>query len=187
MDVVETVGTGTFETIVLEGNGMSQTEEHVDASMIDLELQQLAARMDAGRDIDFPDDETGDDIPQDVLLELTEPLDDTALQADGMASRSPQAPQDDLLGDPQPHAQRALGLEGRRRGAGAGTSGAAGAPQPPRPDVEDLGRAAHRTCLRRAGPPAGAGLEPRRTTHCASSAVRRPPLPGTRSSCAPAC
>jgi predicted Zn finger-like uncharacterized protein len=104
MDVVETVGTGTFETIVLEGNGMSQTEEHVDASMIDLELQQLAARMDAGRDIDLPDDETGDDIPQDVLLELTEPLDDTALQADGMAARSKQVPHDDLLGDPQPHA-----------------------------------------------------------------------------------
>ncbi|MEY2854352.1 MAG: hypothetical protein RL030_1484 [Pseudomonadota bacterium] len=105
MDVVETVGTGTFETIVLEGNGMSQTEEHVDASMIDQELQQLAARMEAARGMDFPDDETGDDIPQDILLELTEPLDEATLQSDEPATfRSSPRPQDDLLGDPPPHA-----------------------------------------------------------------------------------
>lgn len=102
MDVVETVGTGTFETIVLEGNGMSQTEEHVDASMIDLELQQLAARMEAARGIDFPDDETGDDIPQDILLELTEPLDEATLQAEETAAPLSQDPHDDLLGDPRP-------------------------------------------------------------------------------------
>jgi predicted Zn finger-like uncharacterized protein len=105
MDVVETVGTGTFETIVLEGNGMSQTEEHVDASMIDLELQQLAERMEAGRGIGFPDDETGDDIPQDILLELTEPLDDAALQAGEEPARSRSNPQDDLLGELQPRAR----------------------------------------------------------------------------------
>lgn len=48
-DVVESVGTGTFETIVLEGSGATQTEEHVDAAVYDHELQRLADRIEADR------------------------------------------------------------------------------------------------------------------------------------------
>jgi hypothetical protein len=47
MDVVETLATGTFETIVLEGDGFLQTEEHVEASLVDEHLQAMADRMKA--------------------------------------------------------------------------------------------------------------------------------------------
>ena len=47
MDVVESTATGTFETIVLEGDGYLQTEEHVDETEVDAQLQELARQMDA--------------------------------------------------------------------------------------------------------------------------------------------
>jgi predicted Zn finger-like uncharacterized protein len=80
VDVVETVGTGTFETIVLEGNGVLQTEEHVESSMFDRELQQIADRIEAGQQGGYRDEEQGSDIPEEVVLELTEPLDPEELE-----------------------------------------------------------------------------------------------------------
>lgn len=72
VDVVETVGTGTFETIVLEGNGVLQTEEHVDPAMIDQELLQLAEQLEAGKGLRFDEDEPGEDIPRHIVMELSE-------------------------------------------------------------------------------------------------------------------
>jgi predicted Zn finger-like uncharacterized protein len=45
MDVVESQPTGTYETIVLEGDGYLQTEEHVDEAEMDAHLQALARQM----------------------------------------------------------------------------------------------------------------------------------------------
>ena len=64
VDVVESVGTGTFETIILEGHGVLQTEEHVTEERLDQELQNFADRLEAGQD------ESGEN----VLLEFSEPL-----------------------------------------------------------------------------------------------------------------
>lgn len=47
VDVVESQSTGTFETIVLEGDGYLQTEEHVDEGAVEARLQELTRRMDA--------------------------------------------------------------------------------------------------------------------------------------------
>ncbi len=44
--VVESQAAGTFETIVLEGDGYLQTEEHVDELEVDMQLQELARQMD---------------------------------------------------------------------------------------------------------------------------------------------
>jgi predicted Zn finger-like uncharacterized protein len=49
MDLVESTATGTFETIVLEGDGYLQTEEHVDELEVDAQLQAMALQMDAQR------------------------------------------------------------------------------------------------------------------------------------------
>lgn len=45
VDVEESQPTGTFETIVLEGDGYLQTEEHVDETEVDAHLQALARQM----------------------------------------------------------------------------------------------------------------------------------------------
>lgn len=45
VDVVEQLATGTFETIVLEGDGFLQTEEHVDEADVDAELQHIAEQI----------------------------------------------------------------------------------------------------------------------------------------------
>ena len=46
VDVVDTQGTGTFETIVLEGDGYLQTEEHVDEQELEEQLQEIARQID---------------------------------------------------------------------------------------------------------------------------------------------
>lgn len=46
VDVVETMATGTFETIVLEGDGVLQTEEMVDESEVEEALKEIADQMD---------------------------------------------------------------------------------------------------------------------------------------------
>ncbi len=45
MEVVETLATGTFETIVLEGDGVLQTEEMVDEAEMDQRLQEIARQI----------------------------------------------------------------------------------------------------------------------------------------------
>jgi predicted Zn finger-like uncharacterized protein len=49
---VEVLRTGTFETIVLEGEGILQTEETVAESEVDAQLQALVHRFDAVREIE---------------------------------------------------------------------------------------------------------------------------------------
>lgn len=56
IDVVESQATGTFETIVLEGDGFLQTEEHVDEDEVDAQLQELVRQMDTGQPSDTGDD-----------------------------------------------------------------------------------------------------------------------------------
>jgi predicted Zn finger-like uncharacterized protein len=47
LDVVESQSTGTFETIVLEGDGYLQTEEHVDEGVVRAHLQELSRQIDS--------------------------------------------------------------------------------------------------------------------------------------------
>jgi predicted Zn finger-like uncharacterized protein len=59
VDLVESQSTGTFETIVLEGEGFLQTEEHVDEGVVEAQLQELSRQMD-GEDAqveEHPDEE----------------------------------------------------------------------------------------------------------------------------------
>jgi len=49
VDLVESTATGTFETIVLEGDGYLQTEEHIDEEELEQQLQQIARQIDDGR------------------------------------------------------------------------------------------------------------------------------------------
>jgi hypothetical protein len=51
VDVVERQPTGTFETIVLEGDGYLQTEEHVDEKEVDEQLRDMALQIDASNPI----------------------------------------------------------------------------------------------------------------------------------------
>lgn len=66
VDVVETLATGTFETIVLEGDGFLQTEEHVDETEIDDRLQKIAIQMDAD-DLARLREELGDNLEVEEL------------------------------------------------------------------------------------------------------------------------
>ncbi|MEP7313784.1 MAG: zinc-ribbon and DUF3426 domain-containing protein [Pseudomonadota bacterium] len=71
-------GTGTFETIVLEGDAISQTEETVTESEVDAQLQALVQRFDAvrERDVAQSDEEWIEsavgDGEQGVLLEFSD-------------------------------------------------------------------------------------------------------------------
>jgi predicted Zn finger-like uncharacterized protein len=59
LDLVESQSTGTFETIVLEGDGFLQTEEHVDEGVVEAQLQELSRQM-GGNDAqveEHPDEE----------------------------------------------------------------------------------------------------------------------------------
>ncbi|HXC59498.1 MAG TPA: MJ0042-type zinc finger domain-containing protein, partial [Steroidobacteraceae bacterium] len=75
VDVVETMATGTFETIVLEGDGFLQTEEHVDEEEVDQQIQQFTEQMDAdelagarARLADEPDVEVQELSGEEVIL-----------------------------------------------------------------------------------------------------------------------
>jgi len=46
VEVEESMATGTFETIVLEGDTYLQTEEHVDESEVDAQIRQIAKQFD---------------------------------------------------------------------------------------------------------------------------------------------
>jgi len=50
LEVDEFRGTGTFETIVLEGDTILQTEEQVDEEEVDIELADVSRRIEAARD-----------------------------------------------------------------------------------------------------------------------------------------
>jgi predicted Zn finger-like uncharacterized protein len=65
--VIENRSTGTFETIVLEGDSFTQTEEQVDQADVEQELKQIADRIDA-----------------DELAHVREALQAEALQAMGV-------------------------------------------------------------------------------------------------------
>lgn len=47
VEVEETMATGTFETIVLEGDTILQTEEHVDETEVDAQIEQIASQIGA--------------------------------------------------------------------------------------------------------------------------------------------
>ena len=67
-------GTGTFETIVLEGDGFMQTEEFAPQESVDNEIAALAQRLDAqsGHDTSANDDETEAEAANDKNVESTD-------------------------------------------------------------------------------------------------------------------
>jgi predicted Zn finger-like uncharacterized protein len=90
--VIENRSTGTFETIVLEGDSYTQTEEQVDQAEVDTQLQQIADRieadelehvraalrmdaldaMEAGAGGTDPEESLGEDDVEDVVMETPE-------------------------------------------------------------------------------------------------------------------
>lgn len=104
VDVVETMATGTFETIVLEGDGFLQTEEHVDEEEVNERIQQFADRLDAdelagarARLADRPDVEVQELTGEEVILEyvpddaLTQSTPAEELDADRAVGNAPRA------------------------------------------------------------------------------------------------
>jgi predicted Zn finger-like uncharacterized protein len=85
VDVVESNATGTFETIVLEGDGYLQTEEHVDELEVDAQLQELARQMDTRNTPPLPDDiDVEDDARpgEDIVMETDAGQQEDELDAD---------------------------------------------------------------------------------------------------------
>ncbi len=85
VDVVESQATGTFETIVLEGDGYLQTEEHVDEMEVDAQLQELARQMDSRQAADAAtqDDVQVEEHPsEDVVMETDPATEEAELDAD---------------------------------------------------------------------------------------------------------
>jgi len=76
VDVVEQLATGTFETIVLEGDGFLQTEEHVDEEDVEAQLQRIADQIDDDAQeaeevvIEYTDDPSPEEPEPDVDLVL---------------------------------------------------------------------------------------------------------------------
>jgi predicted Zn finger-like uncharacterized protein len=89
VDVVEMQTTGTFETIVLEGDGYLQTEEHVDEHEVDLQLQDFVDRMEADEfaqvRAELGVEEHG--VGEDVVMETTDETDE--LDADAAVGNAP--------------------------------------------------------------------------------------------------
>jgi len=75
----EILRTGVFETIVLEGDGITQTEEAVEESEVDAQLQALVQRFDAVREAESAEaDDVADTAPRFI------DLDDEAPAAEGL-------------------------------------------------------------------------------------------------------
>jgi predicted Zn finger-like uncharacterized protein len=91
VDVVESQATGTVETIVLEGDGYSQTEEHVDEQEVDAQLQELARQMDSRNAADAADD--------DVQVE-EHPSEDVVMETDA-ATLAAELDADAAVGNPR--------------------------------------------------------------------------------------
>lgn len=66
MEVIETLATGTFETIVLEGEGVLQTEEMVDEAEVDQRLREIADQI-AGQEA------LGTQLPEEAVEEAWTP------------------------------------------------------------------------------------------------------------------
>jgi predicted Zn finger-like uncharacterized protein len=93
VDVVETMATGTFETIVLEGDTYLQTEEHVDETEVDAQIQQIASQFEGDELADVRDTLRNDDADveveemagEEVIIET----DDPELDADRAVGNAP--------------------------------------------------------------------------------------------------
>jgi hypothetical protein len=88
VDVVEQLATGTFETIVLEGDSFLQTEEHVDEADVDAELEHIAEQIGEAPDSSGNEPDAGDALevqefePEEVVIESA---DEPELAAEFMA------------------------------------------------------------------------------------------------------
>lgn len=86
VEVEETLATGTFETIVLEGDTFLQTEEHVDETEVDAQIRQIADQM-SGKEPDTARQqpvEVEELVAEDVVIET-----DPELDADEAVGNSP--------------------------------------------------------------------------------------------------
>jgi predicted Zn finger-like uncharacterized protein len=74
VEVIESTATGTFETIVLEGDGFLQTEELVDEEEVEEQIQQIAHQIDdevndaRRRLADMPDVDVNEMTAEEVIL-----------------------------------------------------------------------------------------------------------------------
>jgi predicted Zn finger-like uncharacterized protein len=94
LDLVESKATGTFETIVLEGDGYLQTEEHVDELEVDAQLQEMARQMDTR-------DATAGQEDVDVQVDV-HPSEDIVMETEA-GPLEPELDADAAVGNPRRH------------------------------------------------------------------------------------
>jgi predicted Zn finger-like uncharacterized protein len=93
VEVVESNATGTFETIVLEGDGFLQTEELLDEEEIEQQIQQIAHQIDDVNDArqrlaDMPDLDVNEGTAEEVIIGETPAEELDADEAVGNAPRT---------------------------------------------------------------------------------------------------
>jgi predicted Zn finger-like uncharacterized protein len=91
VDVVESQSTGTFETIVLEGDGFLQTEEHVDEEEVDQQLMAIARQIRDEKLRPEPESLQVDELTgENVILETSDAeAAELALDADAAVGNRP--------------------------------------------------------------------------------------------------
>jgi predicted Zn finger-like uncharacterized protein len=99
-EVEEQMATGTFETIVLEGDTILQTEEHVDETEVDAQIQQIADRIGNDNLAYDRDAVRGSDDVQVEELDTGEvPLDGAGAQLDAAATEVREIDADEAVGN----------------------------------------------------------------------------------------
>jgi predicted Zn finger-like uncharacterized protein len=99
-EVEEQMATGTFETIVLEGDTILQTEEHVDETEVDAQIRQIADQIDNDNLAHDRDALTGSDVVQVEELDSEEVfLDGASAQLDDAATEVREIDADEAVGN----------------------------------------------------------------------------------------
>jgi predicted Zn finger-like uncharacterized protein len=95
VEVEESTATGTFETIVLEGDTYLQTEEHVDETEVDAQLQQIARQISedeqahARQELASAQDLQAPDMAAEEVVMESEPEPEPELDADAAVGNAP--------------------------------------------------------------------------------------------------
>jgi len=102
LEVEEFRGTGTFETIVLEGDTILQTEEQVAEEAVDLELADVSRRIEAAR--------SAGDLAEVDTVPAAEEAEEEEEEEEGEEEEQPDEAGEDVDGDWLPERARPSGL-----------------------------------------------------------------------------
>jgi len=123
LEVDEFRGTGTFETIVLEGDTFLQTEEQVDEEEVNIELADVSRRIEAARDaghlapidrvpieIEVEEEETEAETETEAEAEVQIEVEEEEEEEEEEAEEEPLEPEEDVIEDLRPARARPSGL-----------------------------------------------------------------------------